>query len=154
MSGELDTAIDLLDLLEHASRAVPQELSLGELTRAALGIGAQGSGGEDVQVRVDTEDASCVLLADAHVVSSLLAAAVARVRSEGARDIVLRARCEPREVSLTVSAAGASSRGTVVPARVRRRIPPTDAAVEAAARAVGGRLRVGGGAVVLTLPRA
>jgi hypothetical protein len=156
VSGDLDAAVDLLELSERARAATRTELSLGELTRAALGIGGSVSGilfGDDVHVRIDTQEAACVLICDPHVVSRLLSAAIARVRSAGVRDITVWARCEPREVTLTVAASDARSIGTQpVTTRVKGRIPPTDAVVEDAARAIGGRLVGGDRSVVLWLP--
>jgi hypothetical protein len=155
VSGELGAAVELLDLLERAEAATPTELSLEELARASLGIVSGLAPGEDVTVRVDTEGAECTVLADAHVVSRILTHAVARVRSTlagGAGDVTVRARCEPKRVSITVAATTAANLPEVQ-VRMARRIGPSDAVVEAAARAIGGEIALGS-SVVMKLPRA
>jgi hypothetical protein len=151
---ELDAAVDLLDLSERAHGASLGELSLGELTRAALNMaGSVPPSADGVLVRVDTEDAACVVLTDAHAVARVLGGAIVRVRAAGVRDIVVRARCEERAVTLTVAPGDAAA--ALLPAvttRVMRRIPPTDAILEDAVRAIGGRLSTGERSVVLSLP--
>jgi hypothetical protein len=152
--SELDAAVDLLDLSDRAHSANLGELSLGELTRAALGMaGSVPPSAEGVLVRVDTEDAACVVLAEPHVVARVLGGAIVRVRAAGVRDIVVRARCEERAVTLTVGPADvAAALLPGVTTRVMRRIPPTDAILEDAVRAIGGRLSTGERSVVLSLP--
>ncbi len=152
--SELDAAVDLLDLSERAHGASVGELSLAELTRAALGmVGSSPPSAEGVLVRVDTEDAACVVLADPHVVARVLGGAIVRVRAAGVRDIVVRARCEARAVTLTVAPAPADgATGSPVTTRVMRRIPPTDAILEDAVTAIGGRLAAGERSVVLSFP--
>ena len=151
---ELDLAVELLDLIERADAASPTELSLEELARASLGIGAGIARGEEASVRIDADKMECMLVADAHVVSRLVASAVARVRSAGAQEITVRARCEPSQVRLSVASSDSASVGLpVVRTRVKTRISPTDAIVDAAARAIRGTIAVGDKLVVLTLPR-
>jgi hypothetical protein len=151
---ELDAAVDLLDLSERAHAAQLGGLPLSELTRAALGMaGSVPPSTEGVLVRLDTDGAECVVLTDAHVVARILGATIVRVRSSGVKDIVVRARCEAREVTLTVAAAGpGSSLLPAVTTRATRRIPPADDILADAARALGGRLTVTEDAVVLSLP--
>ncbi len=151
---ELDAAVDLLDLSERAHTAKLGELSLAELTRAALGMaGSVPPSSEGILVHVVTDDAACVVLADPHVVARILGGALVRVRTAGVRDLTVIARCETPNVTLTVTAADASSMAhPSVTTRVMRRIPPTDSILEDAARAMGGRLAASERQVVLSLP--
>jgi hypothetical protein len=154
VSGDLDAAVELLDLIERAEAATPTELSLEELAKASLAMGTSLAQSEEAVVRLDTRDAECVLVADAHVVLRILGLAIARVRSAGAEEVTVRASCEPTSVTITVAAADAAA--AALPAtitRAPRRIAPADAIVEAAMRAIGGRV-VLGEAVVIGLPRA
>jgi hypothetical protein len=157
VSGELDAAVELLDLIERAEAAVPTEHALEELTRASLVIGSSLAQSEEVTVRLDTSDAGCTVVADAHVVSRILALAMARVRGKiaaaGPREVAVRARCQKDTVTITVSPIdGASAILPAVVARFAQPIEPGDAIVEAAARAVRGSV-THGDVVTITLPR-
>jgi hypothetical protein len=158
VSGELGPAVDLLELVDRADAPLATELSLEELARAALGIGSSLGQGEEIRVRIDTSDAACHFVADARVVSRLVVLAASCVRSAMPRgalhDLTVRARCEPRVVKLVIAASDeTSAKLPAFAAKVGSRIGPTDAIVQAAARAIGATIELGD-VVILTLPRA
>ncbi len=154
--GQVDATVDLLDLSARAraDQAGWGELSLGELTRAALGMaGSVPPSSEGLLVRVDTEDAACIVRADPQVVARVLGGAIVRAREGGVRDAVVRARCHALHVTLSVSAATAEDAELPqVTTRGMRRVPPTDAVLDGAAKAMGGSLVIASAAVVLSLP--
>jgi hypothetical protein len=139
VSGELHAAVDLLDLVDRADHGVEVELALGELARAIVRGDAQGSEGE-VPVRISVSQGDSILRADARLFKQLLVHAVARLRAAGAGDVTLHARSEGGRAILELgytpqaAPAGAASAAPPVPIRLPRRIAPTDAIVEAAAR--------------------
>jgi hypothetical protein len=154
VSGELGAAVDLLDLIERAEAPAPTELSLEELAGASLGLASSFAPGEEVKVRLDTQDAQCVVVTDARVLARLVALAVARVRTAPEAEATVRTHCAPHAVEITIGPSDATSTALpAVAARLPRLIPPSDAIVEAAARAIGGSVTLGE-VVVLTLPRA
>jgi hypothetical protein len=151
VSVDLDAAAELLDLAERAENASPIELSLDGLARGSL----QGlpRGEREVHVILVRGPGDCSMVADAHVLRRLLAFAVARANAFGADEITIHASCVSTHARIHVAQSDASESGIgPLPMRLVRRIEPTDAIVQAAARAAGIGIHVDGGAVTFTIP--
>jgi hypothetical protein len=151
VSPELAAAADLLELLERAHGAAPTDLPLAGLVEASLRLASVRS---DDRVRVHVAPASFsagaaarstvapgAILADAHLVGGLLACAVSAVSREPGRppsDVTAIATLEGEHVAIALESARpehAAFPSTDAP--LLRRIPPTDAVVDEAARASG-----------------
>lgn len=153
VSVDLDAAAELLDLAERAEHAAPNELSLDGLARSS--VAALPRGEREVLVRVVRNGDDCLMLTDAHVLRRLLAFAVARTHAFGADHVTIRALCAPSHATIDVRASNPGDSGLAsIPMRLVRRIDPTDAIVQAAARAAGIGIHVDGGAVTFTIPKA
>ncbi len=93
------------------------------------------------------------MAADAHVLRRLLAFAVARANAFGADQVTIHASCAATHARIHVEQSGADASGIgPLPMRLVRRIEPTDAIVQAAARAAGIGIHVDAGAVTFTIP--
>jgi hypothetical protein len=139
VSVDLDVAAELLDLSERAEHAMETELTLDELATVSLRGGAYGTDREiAVRLVARTPESSpddCILRTDPHVFKRLVAFAIARVHAAGPTEISLRALSGPVSASIEVGPTSPLER-SIAPTSLRlvRRIGPTDAIVEAAAR--------------------
>src|SRR5258706_8007603 len=150
VSVDLDAAAELLDLAERAEHAAPNELSLDGLARSSLQ--AQPHGEREVLVRLVREGGECLMATDAHVLRRLLAFAVARAHAFGADHVTIRAACAETHATIEVSGSSPGDSGLAsIPMRLVRRIDPTDAVVQAAARAAGIGILVDTGSIALTV---
>jgi hypothetical protein len=135
---DLEAAVDLLSLQEQSAACEPTELGVGEVIRVALS-------GENKRphVRVRLQRAEGVLMSDARILTSVLRHAVSRL---GCDAVTVGASASPRGgVDIAIARTSApEAEGDAFVARVRR-IPPTDAVVEAVIARIGGTLRVGEG---------
>ncbi len=153
VSVDLDAAAELLDLAERAENAAPTELSVRGLARVSLSASGNHADGE-IAVRFDDRSHECVLSADPHVLTRLIAFAAARAHAGGAQEVALRVDCEGDQARILVEAAGAADAALpTFPTRLARRIDATDAVVEAAARAAGIKVDVGSAWVSYRVPR-
>lgn len=138
VSVDLDAAAELLDLSERAEAPLVTELPLDELARVALRGGARGTDRE-VAVRLAMEPHhDCLLRTDPHVFKRLVAFAVSRLHAAGAAEVTIRASCEAEHAQIDVGPTlpeDGSLRATSL--RLVRRLDPTDAIVDAAARSAG-----------------
>jgi hypothetical protein len=139
VSVDLDVAAELLDLSERAEHAMETELTLDELATVSLRGGAYGTDREiPVRLVARTPEGSpddCILRTDPHVFKRLVAFAIARVHAAGPAEVSLRALSGPVSASIEVGPTSPLEQ-SIVPTSLRlvRRIGPTDAIVEAAAR--------------------
>jgi hypothetical protein len=148
VSVDLDAAAELLDLSDRAERPLETDLALEELAKVTLRGGARGTDCE-VSVRLvslDGEPARGVdrsargsdrlFRADPHVFKRLVGFAMARVHAAGAAEVSVRMRGGPENARIEVGPTTATEESIIAVAmRLVRRIAPTDAVVEAAARA-------------------
>jgi hypothetical protein len=137
VSVELDAAAELLDLSDRAESPAETELSLEELARVSLRGGVRGTDRE-IPVRLAPHAHDCVLRADPHVFKRLVAFAIARVHAAGVAQVTLRVHCGEDAARIEIGPTTAEETKLLLPTAVRlaRRIAPTDAIVEAAARKV------------------
>jgi hypothetical protein len=146
VKSDLDAAVELLDLGERARHSVEAELPFEQLLVVALSDRARPPGPE-VLVRVvqaapsrEPEQAqdSRGVRADPHVFKRLVAHSIARAQAEGAPELSIRARLAPHAATFEIGPAAEAERSVRTMAlRLAKRIPPTDALVEAAGRVVG-----------------
>jgi hypothetical protein len=157
VSVDLDASAELLDLADRAEHPAPTELSLGGIARVALASpSARGGRGEpEIGVRFDGEAAEdCVLSADPHVLTRLVAFAAARVHAAGAAEVTLRAHVDDTHAHLSIEpSAPGDARSPSFPTRLVRRIEATDLIVEAAARAAGIAVDASGSRVTYVVRR-
>ena len=163
VSVNLDVAAELLDLSERAEHAMETELTLDELAAVSLRGGARGTDSE-IPVRLvgrpeePPHADDCVLRTDPHVFKRLVAFSIARVHAAGTVEVSLRAHCGAVSASIEVGPTSAAEQ-SILPTALRlvRRIGPTDAIVEAAARSALVTLKATAGEVGtlwLEVPRA
>jgi hypothetical protein len=153
VSVDLDACTELLDLAERAEHVLPTELALEELARVSMRGKPRGAE-HGISVRLALDEDHCVLRADPHVFKRLVVFSVARVHAAGAAAVTIRIRCAADRASIEVGAT--TDAELVLPTmtmRLVRRIEPTDAIVDAAARDASIDEVVSGTSVVLSVPR-
>ncbi len=136
--GDLEAAVELLDLSDRAARPVDAELSFDQLLDVATTDRARAKG-EGVTVHVARRGegpppAGAVFPVEPRVFRHLVAHAIARVHAEGVVDVAVRGHAVAAGVVFEVGPASDEER-TATPYAVRlvRRIAPTDAVVFASA---------------------
>jgi hypothetical protein len=153
VSVDLDAAAELLDLAERAENAAPTELSVRGLARVSR-VAAGGNADREVTMRFDDRSHQCVLSADPHVLTRLIAFAAARARAHGGGDVALRVDCDEKHARIVVEPmAEGDALLPPFPTRLARRIDATDAVVEAAANAAGIVVEVSAAKVTYRVPR-
>jgi len=150
---DLDACTELLDLAERAENVLPTELALEELARVSMRGKARGAD-KEIAVRLALDADDCVLRADPHVFKRLVVFAVARAHAAGATAVTIRVRCAVDRASIEVGATvDAELALPPLPTRLVRRIDPTDAIVDAAARSASIDAVVSGTTITLSVPR-
>jgi hypothetical protein len=154
LANELESAADLLALLERASAPVPTEVSINLIVRETARMSGTGRGRELI-VRFDEASPDCVVTTDPYAVGPLLAIAVAGVQGEGAGEVAVRARCSPPNATLLVEAAGAADSALPMTAmRVLPAVPPTEGAARRVAEQIGALLLMEPGRWVIAITSA
>jgi predicted nucleic acid-binding protein len=158
VSGDLDAAVELLDLTERSAHGAPTELAVDELARVALRAAARGRDRE-VPVRlVASGSAERAVHADPYVAKRLMIFAIARAVATfepGEAGLVLRATCESAFARFDLVAARPEDHA--IPAahvRLAPRVQPTDAVVASAARAAGFEVSMTSDAITIRAPLA
>jgi hypothetical protein len=146
---DLEAAVDLLSLHELSLAQEPTELGVGEVVRVALS-------GEKKRpsVRVRLLRAEGALLVDARILTSVLRHAVTRLGGEAVTvgaTVSSPAEGAASNVEITIERTSSpEAEGDTFVAPLRR-IPPTDAVIDAVLSRIGGTLRVDDRRVTLSL---
>jgi hypothetical protein len=142
LADELEASADLLALLERASGPVATEVSVNLVVRETGRMSATGRGRE-LAVRFDEASPDCAVTTDPYVLGPLLSLAVACVHEAGLDDVVVRARCEPQQMTLVVEAASPEDTAfTVMTMRVLQAVAPAEQAARRVAEQIGAQLSV------------
>ncbi len=153
VSLDLDACTELLDLAERSEHALATELSLVQLAIVSM-RGKAYAGEREVGVRLAVGRDECVLCADPHVFKRLIVFGVARVAAAGGTNLAIRIACDTERASIEISPTRADEVALPTsPVRLVRRIAPTDAIFDAAARSASIDALVAGTSITLSAPR-
>lgn len=138
LGRELDAATELLELSERAERPAPIEHSARELARVSLSLGAAIRPHGFAEVKLDASGADGLVVSDAHVLARLLVHAVSWAKSFGPKVLALRPRADEERVRFVIEPAKPTDAALpVFTMSTLMRIPPSDAVVFSAVRAIG-----------------
>ncbi|HEY8040840.1 MAG TPA: hypothetical protein VIF15_13640 [Polyangiaceae bacterium] len=152
LADELESAADLLALLERAAEPVRTEVSVDVIVRETARLSGSGRGRE-IAVRLDEAVPDCTVNTDPYVVGPLLALMVAWVHAAGVADLVVRARCVLPLATFTIEPAEPGD--ATLPAIALRILPavaPTEPAARRVAEQIGATLTLASGRGALQLP--
>jgi hypothetical protein len=152
LADELESAADLLALLERASEPVPTEVNVDRVVRETVRLSGTGRGRE-LAVKFDEASPDCTLHADPYVVGPLLSLLIAAVHAGCAADVVVRARCNESHATFIIEALTPDDAAHATLAmRVLPAVPPTSLAARRVAEQIGATLELDDRRAALTLP--